>query len=130
MLILDCNETIQMCCDMAPFLRIIHLLITLVQFTVPVILIVLGSIDMFKAMTKNDEKSGSDLSKTFGKRLLYGVIIFFVPIIIEYILSFVSDMVKDNNGDVPDGLTSWIDCWVGIEDGDYCSSNGCSNIYE
>lgn len=131
MLILDsCSQSLQMCCDMRPFLKIVYLIIKIVQFTVPAVLIILGSIDLFKAMTKNDEKSSSDLSKKFGKRVMYGVIIFLVPILVEYILRFVEASFKtDADGELP-GVTAWIGCWNNIKENNYCSSKGCDDIYE
>ena len=79
MFILDCTETVQMCCDIRPFLKIIRLVISIIQWSVPLLLIVLGTIDMFKAVVKADENATKEAQNTFIKRLLYGVVIFLVP---------------------------------------------------
>lgn len=106
------TDAIQMCCDVQPFLRIIKLIISLIQWTVPLVLIVLGTVDMFKAVASGDEKVIKDVQSTFIKRLIYGAAIFLVPFFVRLILNFVNNnLIYDNSGLVDS--SSWIDCWNG-----------------
>lgn len=130
MFILDCTETVQMCCDIRPFLKIIRLVISIIQWSVPLLLIVLGTIDMFKAVVKADENATKEAQNTFIKRLLYGVVIFLVPFLVNLILNLVNDnIIKDDSN-----LTSaeaWVQCWTSsnsdTEMDSYCSQ--CEDIY-
>ena len=85
------TEAIQMCCDAQIFLRIIKLVIRLIQWSVPLIIIVLGTIDMIKVVATGDEKVANDVKSTFIKRLIYGVLIFLVPFFVRLILNFVNN---------------------------------------
>ena len=131
MLIADCQEAVQMCCNMRPFLKILRLVISIIQWSVPMLLIVLGTIDMFKAVANPDEKVIKDARTSFMKRLLYGVIIFLVPFFVRLILNIVSDnIIKDNNELT--SATAWIKCWTNSDNDSemnaYCSN--CKDIYE
>ena len=105
-------DAVQMCCDIQPFLKIIKLIISLIQWTVPLVLIVLGTVDMFKAVASGDEKVVKDVQSTFIKRLIYGVIIFLVPFFVRLILNFVNNNLMNDGSDLA-SPTSWISCWNG-----------------
>ena len=122
-----CTDAMQMCCDMSPFLKIVSLLITIIQFSVPAVLIILGAIDMFKVVAKGDEKTSSDVTKTFGKRLLYGLLIFIVPYLVRTILGLVGNTVPNGEDNLPD-ILAWVECFNNIGNNSYCKS--CNDIYE
>lgn len=66
----------------------------IIQVAVPVVLVVMGSLDLFKGITagKEDEiKKGQNL---FIKRLISAAVIFFVFSIVKVLISFAAD----NNG--------------------------------
>ena len=122
-----CTDATQMCCNMAPFLKIVKLVITILQFSVPAVLIILGAIDMFKAMTSNDEKASSDVTRKFGKRLLYGAIIFLVPFLVRTVLNLVENSFPTDDDALPDSA-AWVECFNHITEDNYCKS--CQNIYK
>ena len=65
--------------------------ITVVQIAVPVILVIMGSIDLFKGITagKDDEiKKGQQM---FIKRLVVAALIFFIVIIVKLLISLVAE---------------------------------------
>lgn len=99
------------CCELQPFLKILKLVISILQFSIPLLLIVLGTFDMFKAVTSGDEKVISDVRSGFIKRIIYGVIIFLVPFFVSLILNLVNDALISDDGLVKS--TTWIDCWQG-----------------
>ena len=113
----------QMCCDLAPFLKIVKLIISIVQFSVPLVLIGLGTFDMIKAITSGDEKASSEVVTTFGKRLLFGVIIFLVPYLLSLILEFTEEILTSNsNFEYEEGTaTYWLTCWNNIEKQGICT---------
>ena len=74
--------------------RILGLVIAFVKIGVPILLMVLTSINVFKAMLAGDDKDYKGSATLFGKRLLISLIIFILPSIIDGVLSIVS---KDYN---------------------------------
>ena len=69
--------------------QVIGYILLIIKIIVPLILIVLGSIDFAKAALSGDDKSTKDAAVQFGKRVLIGLIIFFIPTIIDFFLSLV-----------------------------------------
>lgn len=69
--------------------QVIGYILLIIKIIVPLILIVLGSIDFAKAALSGDDKSTKDAAVQFGKRILIGLIIFFIPTIIDFFLSLV-----------------------------------------
>ena len=67
--------------------QVIGYILLIIKIIVPLILIVLGSIDFAKAALSGDDKSTKDAAVQFGKRVLIGLIIFFIPTIIDFFLS-------------------------------------------
>ena len=66
---------------------IIHMIIKLIQFGVPLLLIIFGMLDLGKAViaSKEDEiKKGTQL---FIKRLIAAVIVFFVVAVVELVVN-------------------------------------------
>lgn len=76
------------------------MVIKVLQIAVPIGLIVIGTIDMAKAVIAGDEKKMKEAQKPFVKRIIAAVIVFLIPIIVNMILSFVTK-----------GNSDWIDCW-------------------
>jgi len=114
-----------MCCNLQPFLKILKLIITILQWSVPLLLVVLGTVDMFKAVAKaDDDKVVKDARGSFIKRLIYGALIFLVPFLVRVILRLVDDHIIQN--DDLTGPMSWVSCFNSSE-ASACS--GCSDIY-
>ena len=124
-----CDSVMQMCCNLKPFLVAIKILIVIVQFSVPLLLIVLGTIDMFKVIATGDEKVATETRKTFISRLIYAAVIFLVPFLVELIFDLVDkNLVKDDLGLTKS--TSWVSCCANMSasgDNGYCEN--CNDIY-
>lgn len=70
--------------------QVIGYIILIIKILVPIVLIVLGSIDLGKATLSNDDKAIKDSSVQFGKRILIGLVIFFIPTILDFFLSLIN----------------------------------------
>ena len=71
--------------------KVISIAYTIIQIAVPIVLVVVGSLDLFKGITaqKEDEmKKGQGL---FVKRLISAALIFFVFVIVKVVISFAAD---------------------------------------
>lgn len=123
MYILDCTEAAELCKNLQPFLNIIKVFLQILRWSVPVLLIALGSFDMFNAVTKaEDEKVLQDARRKLIKRIIYGIIVFLVPFIINLIFELIDNKIPNE-----DAVTSstWISCWNDTVEG----MNDCSDIY-
>ena len=103
----------QMCCNLYPFLRALNVALTILKWSVPLLLVVLGTIDMVRAAASADEKVIKEAQTTFMKRLLYGVVIFIIPFLVNVVLSIVENYLVLDDMNLTDA-TSWISCWNDI----------------
>ena len=70
---------------------IVSTIITIVQIVVPVLLIIFGMLDLGKAVIAAKEDEIKKGQQTFIKRLIAGAIVFFVILIVQTIVRFVSN---------------------------------------
>ena len=127
MFILACDEVKQMCYDIKPILVVIQYIILILQWSVPIILLLWGSVDLFRAIARADDpKIANEAKDVFIKRLIYGAVIFLVPFVVRLVLGVVeNNMLKDNDEFSP---TSWVECWNNVEKDDYFSE--CEDIFK
>ena len=84
-------------------------IITVVQIAVPVILVVLGTLDLFKGVTAGKEDEIKKGQTMFIKRLVLGAIIFFIVVISKFLISIIADTDKTN-------IIECIDCFIDSAD--------------
>jgi len=77
-------------------LSLVGIILMIAKVLVPLIIIVIGSIDLFKAIMSKDEKDLMKSIKSIGLRLLVGVFIFFVPTIVDVVIDLVRDGHNEN----------------------------------
>ena len=81
-------------CENPDILRIIYLakkILNIVFIIVPVALVVFIIIDLFKNVTNGDnEKTVKDNNKIAIKRLIYAILLFFVPTIVTVVMNLLS----------------------------------------
>ncbi len=80
----------EFCARTAGIWQFIGFFLLIIKILVPVIIIILGMIDFFKAILSSDEKAIKKASVSLFQRLIAGVIIFFIPTLILVILNLVS----------------------------------------
>lgn len=112
--------------QMQTLIGAVKTLLVIIRWLIPIVLIILGSIDMFKAMASGDEKKTKEAQKTFTRRLIYAVVAFLIPFIINLVFNFIGttfdnqelqDAVADNN--------NFFKCWNGTSVND--SGNGSNS---
>lgn len=83
-------------------------------FAIPLVLIIMGTIDMFKAMTSGDEKATKAQQKKLITRIIYGVVAFIVPFIISIVFSIISKALPDKTTqDANTTVKDFMTCWSG-----------------
>lgn len=85
------------CADAVGIFRFIGEVIYIIRIVIPLIIILLGTLDLGKAVLAGEDKKIKECQKTFIKRLIYGVAIFFLFTIVEVIFGLLG--VKTNKGD-------------------------------
>ena len=88
-------------------------IIIVMQVATAVILIIVGSIDLFKGLTSGKEDEMKKGQQTFVKRLIVGVLVFFIVLIVKLLVGAIANASTGN-------IISCIDCFI---------NNDC-NIYE
>ena len=69
--------------------QIVGYLLFAAKIVVPLLLIILGSIDFAKATISSDDKAPKEALMSFIRRVLIAVIIFFIPTVLNFLLSLV-----------------------------------------
>ena len=105
--ILDCSTS------MKTLIGAVDFVLTLVRWAIPVVLIILGSIDMFKAMASNDEKKAGEARKTFIRRLIYAVVAFLIPFLVTFAFDIAGQVITNNDNLNNDNLRNgnFFECW-------------------
>ena len=73
--------------NLSDFMAVFKLVITVVQYAVPVALILWGSIDLFKSITSGKDDEIKEKQTLLFKKVLSAVIIFLLPWLVFSILS-------------------------------------------
>lgn len=93
--------------DIAPIFRFIKFgLFPIIQIGIPIILIVMGSIDLGKAVLSSDDKEIKGATGRLIKRAVAAVAVFFVTTIVSLLLGMFA-----GTGAQETDAGSWKDCW-------------------
>ena len=93
------------CTYLNPIISIIKTVLSIVQWAIPIILIVIGTFDIMKAVIASKEDEIKAAQKLLIKRVVYAVVIFLIPTIVYFVFNIVS------NTDGIDGTGNFWDCW-------------------
>lgn len=96
------------CKGLLPVIRVIRRgVFPIIQIGIPLILIVLGTIDLGKAVISSDDKEVKAAQSRLIKRCIYAVAIFFVVTLVTVLMSIISETADDDDVEVG----NWYDCW-------------------
>ena len=94
--------------ELLVILKLVHTLLTAIQIAVPIILIVMGSWDLGKAVIQSDEKKIKEQQQLFIKRIIAAALVFLVTIIVNIVIGILPISTET----VPGGTQSvWSYCW-------------------
>lgn len=82
---------------------IVKLVMKVICIIVPIVLIVLGTLDLFKAVTAGKDEEIKKKQKALITRLVAGVLVFLVPTIVTVLFNLL-------------GYKDWKNCWNGALD--------------
>jgi len=97
------------CDNILPLVRLIrHGIIPLIQIGIPIILIILGMLDLGKAVMASKEDEIKSAQKLLIKRCIYAVAIFFVVMIVQVVFGLLS---STGDSEIGSTSTNWVQCW-------------------
>ena len=97
------------CSGLLPIVRVIRNgVFPIIQIGIPLLLVVLGTIDLGKAVISSDDKEVKAAQSRLIKRCIYAVAIFFVMTLVTIIMQIVSTTADDEDVQLGD---SWKKCW-------------------
>lgn len=98
------------CGTLKPIILILDAVLTVIKIGIPIILILMGTIDLGKAVLSSDDKAIKESTSRLVKRVIAAVAIFFVTTIVELIMGIVAENA-DKEAD------SWSSCWKTVKEG-------------
>lgn len=69
--------------------QVIGYILIILKILVPIIIIILGIIEFGKAALSGDEKANTTSFKTLMMKIITGIMIFFIPTVLDFALSIV-----------------------------------------
>ncbi len=98
-----------MCKDILPIVKVIRNgVFPLIQMGIPIVLLLLGTIDLGKAVLSSEDKEVKAAQSRLIKRILYAVVIFFMTTIVSLVFNIVANY---SDSDDVTGAKSWATCW-------------------
>lgn len=82
-------------------------LFPILQIGIPIILIVLGTIDLGKAVISSDEKEVKAAQGRLLKRCIYAVAVFFIVTIVSLLFNLIANVASED----VENATGWAACW-------------------
>jgi len=100
--ILDCNSSLGTCCNdysIAIFIAIIKNAIEVIQIIVPILLIAMSMVELFKMMTSSNPEDKKGI-RSLTNKFVAAAIVFFLPILANITISLVGEGVNTKGLDV------------------------------
>ena len=100
--ILDCNSSLGTCCNdysIAIFIAIIKNAIEVIQIIVPLLLIAMSMVQLFKMLTSSNPEDKKGI-KSLTNKFVAAAIVFFLPIFANIVISLVGEGVNTGGLDV------------------------------
>lgn len=89
-------------------IAIVRLVMSIICVAVPIIMILMGTIDLFKAVTAGKDDDIKKKQKALITRIIAGVLVFLVPTIVSVLMNLI-------------GVSKWRTCWNNAKNGKFKS---------
>ena len=99
--------------------KVTSIIITTIQIAVPVILVIMGMLDLAKGIMAQKEDEIKKGQQIFIKRLISATLVFFVVVAVKFVVSLAADSSKVN-------IVECIDCFISND----CKRQGLSGIMD
>lgn len=95
--------------EIVQVIAIVRLVMNVICIVVPIVMIVLGTIDLFKAVTASKDEEIKKKQQTLIKRIIAGILVFLVPTIVSLLMNLIG------------AGGNWATCWNNAADADFTS---------
>ena len=103
------EQVVDKCGGLAPIVRLIKFgVFPIIQIGIPIILILMGTIDLGKAVMSNDDKEIKGATGKLIKRAIMAVAVFFVVLLVRVVFGWLG---KTGDDDIQNDSESWWSCW-------------------
>lgn len=106
----------EFCLKSARIWQIVGYILAVVKIVIPLLIIILGVIDLGRAVVSSDQKIIKDAGGKLVKRVILGICIFFIPQIIDLIFSMVGVFSEEMQED-------YDNCFTCITQPDNCDTS-------
>ena len=114
---LDLFQIMDSCAGIGPIVALIkNGVFPIIQIGVPILLVLMGTIDLGKAVMSNDDKEIKGATSKLIKRAIMAVAVFFVVFLVNLVFGWLGTaQAADDSGVVttPDDY-NWFDCWESV----------------
>lgn len=83
----------------------------IIQIGIPIILIIMGSIDLGKAVLSSDDKEIKGATSKLIKRAIAAVAVFFVATVVSLLMGMFGNSDSGIKTDTDDEAGNWTECW-------------------
>ena len=83
------------CADSAPIWQLVGIIVNVFKIAIPVIIILMAMVDLGKAVMAGKEDDIKNAQKMLIKRLIYGILIFFVVTLVQTVFGLVGADLTD-----------------------------------
>ena len=87
------------CYESAPIWQFVGILLLVFKIVIPILLIVLGAVDLGKAVISDKEEAINKQIKIFARRIIAAVAIFFIPYVVSAIFSLIATFNEEAKAD-------------------------------
>lgn len=106
--LLDCSTCPT---DLRPIFQFIkHGVYPIIQIGIPILLIIMGSIDLGRAVLSSDDKEIKSATSRLVKRAIAAIAVFFVATLVSLIMGMF-DSTEDNDNLDMECTKTWKACW-------------------
>lgn len=92
------SNAASLCADIQPILMVVGYVLTGIKIVAPIVLIVVGMIDMTKAIAGKDEDTIKKAQKALGKKAIAAVCVFLIATMVGVIMGLVGgEAYKDDS---------------------------------
>ena len=92
------------CNGLGPIVHFIHQVYTILQWGIPIVLIVYGGFDLAKAVIASDDKEIKAAATKLVKRLIAAVAVFLLTTLVSVVITWAANAQDGSDG-------SWMNCW-------------------
>ncbi len=96
--------------DMRYILNIVIKVLDVIHFFVPIVLIILCTIDIFKMIISKKEEDAKKYRNNVFRKIIYTIIIYLIPFLVPFVLGLVDKVLP------MDYDSSWKECWNFVKD--------------